>query len=75
MWEVDSMKSFEDVSKEGKVRRLKKIKTIIDVSEDYDYLLNYYMENGRNELLLYDVREILLYRWEELPDEVRYMLI
>ncbi len=69
------MKSFEDVSKEGKVRRLKKIKTIIDVSEDYDYLLNYYMENGRNELLLYDVREILLYRWEELPDEVRYMLI
>ena len=45
------MKSFEDVSKEGKVRRLKKIKTIIDVSEDYDYLLNYYMENGRNELL------------------------
>ena len=69
------MKSFEDVSNEGKVRRLKKIKTIIDVSEDYDYLLNYYMENGRNELLLYDVREILLYRWEELPDEVRYMLI
>lgn len=69
------MKSFEDVSKEGKVRRLKKIKTIIDVSEDYDYLLNYYMENGRNELLLYDVREILLYRWDELPDEVRYMLI
>lgn len=67
------MKYFSELSDLGKVRRLLKIKRMIELPSDYDYLYDYYIHHGRNVGMLYDMREILQ-MMDDLPDEIQEMI-
>lgn len=69
------MKSFKDLDKGSKVKRLKKVKTLVKVPDHYNYLFEYYNKNGKNELLLYDMRELLMWHLDELPENVKLLLL
>lgn len=71
------MKYFKDLSEEGKVERLLQVRSMVDVPDDFNYLYEYYKDHDQNELLLYDMREMLLceWRWVNLPAEVKFMLL
>lgn len=71
-----NMKYFKDLSEEGKVERLLQIRSMVDVPADFNDLYDYYLKE-RNELLLYDMREMLLceWRWVNLPAEVKFLLL
>lgn len=70
------MEYFKDLSEEGKVERLLQVRSMVDVPADFNDLYDYYLKE-QNELLLYDMREMLLWEWNwvNLPAEVKFLLL
>lgn len=71
---MQMMKKFEEINKAVKVRRLNKIKRIMDVPNDYHQLYSFYNKNNKNDELLFIMRKVLLEQ-KELPDEVKRLLL
>lgn len=67
------MKRFADINKAAKVRRLNQIMRLVTVPDKVTKIYNYYNKSGKNEQLLYLMREIML-RLAELPDNLKDML-
>lgn len=67
------MKRFADINKAAKVRRLNQIMRLVTVPDKVTKIYNYYNKSGKNEQLLYLMREIML-RLAELPDKLKDML-
>ena len=67
------MKKFAAINKAAKVRRLNKIKRLMSVPEEYHELYEYYNKKGKNEDLLYLMRELILEQ-DNLSDEVSKLL-
>lgn len=67
------MKRFADINKAAKVRRLNQIMRLVAVPDKVTKIYNYYNKSGKNEQLLYFMREIML-RSAELPDNLKDML-
>ncbi len=67
------MKRFADINKAAKVRRLNQIMRLVTVPDKVTKTYNYYNKSGKNEQLLYLMREILL-KSAKLPDNLKDLL-
>lgn len=70
---MKQIKKFSELNKASKVRRINNIRRHNEVPDDVNDLYDEYMNNGKDETILYAIRDILLQA--DLSDIVKQLLI
>lgn len=70
---MKQIKKFDELNKASKVRRINNIKRHNEVPAKVDELYNEYTNNGKDEYILYTIRDILLKA--DLSDKDKQLLI
>lgn len=68
------MKKFDELNKASKVRRLNNIRRHNEVPDEVNDLYDEYMNNGKDESLLYIMKEIML-KSANISDDVKLLLL
>lgn len=71
---MKQMKKFDELNKASKVRRLNNIRRHNEVPDEVNDLYDEYMNNGKDESLLYIMKEIML-KSANISDDVKLLLL
>lgn len=70
---MKQMKKFDELNKASKVRRLNNIRRHNEVPDEVNQLYIEYMNNGKDETILYIMKEIML-KSANISDDVKQLL-
>lgn len=71
---MKQIKKFDELNKASKVRRLNNIRRHNEVPDEVNDLYDEYMNNGKDESLLYIMKEIML-KSANISDDVKLLLL
>lgn len=71
---MKQIKKFSELNKASKVRRINNIRRHNEVPDEVNQLYIAYMTNGKDESLLYIMREIML-KSANISDDVKLLLL